>query len=122
MRRADGGDQGQATVEFALLLPLVMMALLAIVQVGLVVRDQVAVVHAAREAARAAGVSPDPARPVAAARRVLSEADVEVGHRPPVGEPVSVTVSYRSPTDLPLVGALVPDPVLRSTAVMRVEK
>src|SRR4029078_2878808 len=43
--------RGQATVELALVLPLVVFALLAILQVGLVVRDQVAVVHAAREAA-----------------------------------------------------------------------
>ena len=51
-----GADRGQSTVEFALVLPLVVMVLLLVVQVGLVVRDQVLVVHAAREAARAAAV------------------------------------------------------------------
>lgn len=116
-----GSERGQATVEFALLLPLVLAVLLGIVQAGLVVRDQVAVVHAAREAARAAAVDPDPRRAVAAARRVLAGARVEVHDRGPVGEPVRVTVAYRSPTDLPLVGPFVPDPVLRAEAVMRVE-
>ena len=44
----------QATVELALVLPVVATLLLAVVQVGLVVRDQIRVTHAAREAARAA--------------------------------------------------------------------
>ena len=113
---------GQSTVEFALLLPLIVFAGLAVLQVGLIVRDHVAVVHAAREAARAASVDPDPGRAVKAARRTLPDADVDVGDRPEVGEPVAVEVSYQSVTDLPLVGALFPDPTLRARAVMRVER
>lgn len=116
------GEPGQATVEFALVLPLVIMAMLALLQVGLVVRDHLAVTHAAREAARAASVEPDPARAVAAARRTLPEADVDVGARPAVGGSITVEVSYRSVTDLPLVGRLFPDPVLHARAVMRVER
>lgn len=115
-------ERGQATVEFALLLPLVVFAVLAIIQVGLVVRDQLGVVHAAREAARAASVDPDPGRAVRAARRTLPGADVDVGPRPKVGGEISVTVRYTSVTDLPLVGALFPDPDLHATTVMRVEK
>ncbi len=44
-------------MEFALVLPLVVLVVLFIVQAGLVVRDQLLVSHAAREAARAASVS-----------------------------------------------------------------
>jgi hypothetical protein len=120
--RRSRGESGQATVEFALVLPLVIMAMLALIQVALVVRDHLAVVHAAREAARAASVDPDPARAVGAARRTLPDADVDVAPRPSVGEPISVEVSYRSVTDLPLVGMLFPDPVLHARAVMRVER
>lgn len=116
------GARGQATVELALVLPLVVFCLLAVLQVGLVVRDHVAVVHAAREAARAASVDRDPSRAVRAARRVLAGADVEVGARPGVGEPIAVRVSYTSRTNLPLVGALFPDPALSARAVMRVER
>lgn len=116
------GEPGQATVEFALVLPLLVMAMLAIVQVGLVVRDQLAVVHAAREAAREASVEPDPARAEAAARRTLPDATVEVAPRPAVGQPIEVEVTYRAVTDVPLVGVLFPDPVLRGRAVMRVER
>jgi hypothetical protein len=115
-------EGGQSTVEFALLFPLVVFAALAVLQVGLVVRDQVAVVHAAREAARAASVDPDPGRAVRAARRTLPDADVSVGDRPEVGEPIAVQVSYQSVTDLPLVGVLFPDPSLSARTVMRVER
>jgi hypothetical protein len=115
-------EAGQATVEFALLLPLVVLAALVVLQVGLIVRDHVAVVHAAREAARAASVDPDPGRAVKAARRTLPDAEVSVGARPDVGEPIAVEVAYRSVTDLPLVGALFPDRTLRHRSVMRVER
>lgn len=116
------GERGQATVELALLLPVLVASLLAVVQVALIVRDQVAVVHAAREAARTAAVDPDPARAVAAAQAVLDDADVSVGPRPEVGEQIEVSVSYRSATEVPMVGPLIPDPVLRARAVMRVER
>src|SRR5215831_11616137 len=75
-------ESGQSTVEFAFVLPLVVLAALAVIQVGLVVRDQLGVVHAAREAARAASVDRDPGAPLRAARRTMPGADVEVGDRP----------------------------------------
>jgi hypothetical protein len=120
-RRARG-SRGQATVEFALLIPLVVFAALAIIQVGLLVRDELGVVHAAREAARAASVDPDPSSPVRAAHRTLPGADVDVGARPEVGGDITVTVHYTSVTDLPLVGVLFPDPDLHASATMRVER
>jgi hypothetical protein len=112
-------QRGQATVEFALVLPVLVFAAVAILQVALVVRDYIAVVHAAREAARAASVD---GNPVAAARRVLSGIVVHVGSRPAVGEPIDVDVEYRSVTDLPLVGPLFPDPLLHAHASMRSER
>lgn len=118
----DRGKSGQATVEFALILPLVIFAALAIIQVGLLVRDHLAVVHAAREAVRAASVDPDPSSAVHAAHETLPHADVDVAPRPRVGEPIAVEVRYRAVTDVPLVGVLFPDPILRSRAVMRVER
>jgi hypothetical protein len=103
-------------------LPLVVLLMLAILQTALVVRDQVAVVHAAREAARAASVDRDTGAPRAAAHRVLREARVDVGSRPRVGGPITVTVTLRSETNLPLVGPLFPDPDLTATATMRTER
>ncbi len=121
-RRSACPEWGQATVEFALVLPLVIFLILAVLQTALVVRDYVATVHAAREAARAASVDRDPTAATRAARRVLRDATVEVGARPAVGGPISVTVHFRSHTSLPMVGALVPDPDLNATATMRTER
>jgi Flp pilus assembly protein TadG len=121
-RRSACPESGQATVEFALVLPLVIFLILAVLQSALVVRDYVATVHAAREAARAASVDRDPAAAVRAARRVLRDASVTVGARPEIGGPVSVTVAYTSHTNLPMVGALFPDPDLHASATMRAER
>lgn len=121
-RRSACPESGQATVEFALVLPLVVLLLLAVLQTALVVRDYVATIHAAREAARAASVDRDPGAARAAARRVLRDARVEVGLRPRIGGPVRVEVTYRSRTNLPMVGVLFPDPELHATATMRAER
>jgi Flp pilus assembly protein TadG len=121
-RRREGG---QATVEVALLLPLVATMLLAVVQVGLVVRDQVLVTHAAREAARAAAVDPtlDVAREgaEAAARLDPARLDVDLAGSTDPGGRLSVIVRYRSPTDVPLVGQLIGDRTVTAEATMRVE-
>ncbi len=116
------GERGQATAELAMTIPFLAVLGLLLVSGSLVGRDQLVVVHAAREAARAASVDPDPAAAREAARLVLPGAAVVVGARPAPGRPVAVTVSYRSPTDLPLVGPLLPDPLLSARAVMRVER
>lgn len=121
-RSAPARETGQTTAELALVLPLFVVLGLTLVQAGLVVRDQLAVVHAAREAARAASVDPDPAAPRAAAEAVLPGAVVRAGPRPPAGSPIAVEVVYRSPTAVPVVGPLLPDPQLSARAVMRVER
>ena len=119
------GVAGQAAVEVALVIPVVALLLLGVVQVALVVRDQVLVVHAAREAARAAAVDPSPATARRAAEAATSlrpdRLDVTV---PPPGGPgrlVTATVVYRSPTAAPLIGPLLPDVGVRGRASMRRE-
>jgi Flp pilus assembly protein TadG len=120
-RRAD--DRGQAAVELALALPLVFVGLLAAVQVLVVARDQLAVVHAAREGARAAAVAADPAGEGAtAARRAAglddSRLSVAVSSS---GDDVAVVVRYHVLTNVPLVGLLVGDLEVTSRATMRAE-
>lgn len=118
-------EGGQATVEVALLLPLLALLLLAVVQVGLVVRDQVLVTHAAREAARAAAVDPDVAvaraGAVGAARLDPDRLSVELSGSTEPGGRLTVTVRYRAPTGVPLVGPLLGDRTLVAEATMRVE-
>ena len=115
-------DRGQATVELALVLPVLLLFLLALVQTALVARDQLLVQDAARAAAREASVGADPRRVRDAARRTLGGVTVEVHRAARIGEPVTVTVRYVDRTRLPLVGPLFPDVVLHATASMRAER
>jgi Flp pilus assembly protein TadG len=111
-------DRGQSTVELALCLPLVCLLLMGVVQVAVVVRDQLAVQLAARDAARAAAVSGDPsaaAHDAARAAGVLDDLDLAVASG---GGSVTVTVSHLTRTELPLVGLLIPDVTLRASATM----
>ncbi len=122
-RAAD--DQGQSTVELALVLPFVVVALLLVVQVGVVAHDQVLVTHAAREAARAASVSADPDAPrraaVAGGGLDPSRLTVTTEGRAGPGSVVRVHLEYRSPVRLPLVRIAAADVALRADAAMRVE-
>jgi hypothetical protein len=76
-------------------------------------------VHAAREAARAASVAGSASL---AAERVLPGAKVDATGGARVGDLVVAEVSYRSVTDLPLVGPLIPDPWLHARVSMRAER
>ncbi len=123
MTRRAGEGRGQATVEFALVLPLVLGLLLFVVQLGLVVRDQIMVVNAAREGARQAAVEPSSAAVTAAAQGsgALDPARMTVGLLEGSGT-VTVTVTYRSQTNVPIIGVLVSDITLRESTTMRLEE
>lgn len=108
-------ERGQATVELAVALPVLAVALLLVVQVGLVIRAHVLVVHAAREAARAAAVGEELPPPDGLDPARTTVALAAAGGR------VSATVTYLLRTDVPMVGTLVPDLEVRGAATMRVE-
>lgn len=122
MSRREGG---QAAVELVLALPLLALLLLAMLQVALVVRDQVLVTHAAREAAREAAVADDPGAgrrgALAGARLDPDRLEVRTAGRHGPGSRVTATVIYRSPTYVPLVGRMVGDVQVRASVTMRVE-
>ena len=126
MTRRRNTERGQAAVEVALVLPLVVSLALVLLQVGLVVRDQVLLVHATREAAREAAVDPESGAAERAGSAATALRDdrlqVTVVERGPPGGTVTVELRYRSPTDLPLVGGLLGDVTLRARATMRVER
>ncbi len=114
-------DRGQATVELALTLPLVCLLLFGIVQVAVLGRDQLAVQLAAREAARAAAVAADSVGAGAtAAHRAVALRPLAVEISESAGT-VTATVHYTDHTDVPLIGALLPDIVLTATVTMSVE-
>ena len=122
-RRRSRRQHGQAVVELALVLPLACGLLLVLIEAGLVARDQIMVVHAAREAARVAAVDPAPAAAVAAARSSggLDDMTVELRGRAGVGSRVTATVRYREPGRIPVLGILTSHLVLEASATMRVE-
>jgi hypothetical protein len=119
-RRCRGG-RGQATVELALALPVVVVLLLGMLQVALVGRDQLAIELAAREAARAAAVS---ANPAAAARlsaeRVTTLRPLQVAVSGG-SDTVTVTVRYTTVTDVAMIGRLIGDVPMRASVTMAVE-
>ncbi len=119
-----GGTRGQASVELALCLPVVAILLLLVVQAGLVVTDQVAVVQGAREGARRATVEPDPAavrRAVLAGRLTPGRTTVTVVRSAGTPSLARVEVRHRAATDVPMVGRLVPDVELSASATMAIE-
>lgn len=122
------GERGSASVEFAAVLPLALVALLLIVQVALVVAQQLVVQHAAREGAREAAVWNDDARARDAALRAgnleADRAEIEVSpDERPVGTPVRVTIRYRVPLVVPYVSRFLPaDTTLTASAEYRVER
>ncbi len=118
-------ERGAAAVEFALVLPVVLLALIMVVEVVGVGHTQLVVSAAAREGARTAATTPDTAMAAAAARDVLGdradEARITV-HRPDVvGEQASVTVSVVYPVARAVAGSLL-EVTVRGRATMRVER
>jgi len=119
-------DRGSAAVEFALVLPLLLVLVLAVVQIGLFVRDDLVLVGSARAGARQAAVSADDESvrsAVSADAPGLDPTRIEVTiARTQRGGPATVSLTYPTPQAVPFVGWLFPSSItLHATAVMRQE-
>ncbi|MBI3648337.1 MAG: pilus assembly protein [Actinobacteria bacterium] len=111
MRRARS-ERGSAAVEFALVLPLLLVVALALVEVGLLARDRLLVEAAARAGARAAAVETDEGairdEAVAAAPGLdATELTLTIARAGSRGDPVTVTIAYTDEIRVPFVGWLV---------------
>jgi Flp pilus assembly protein TadG len=115
-----GGSSGQASVEFALALPIVVVMALGLVLVGAAVRNELAVELAAREGARAAAVSATPAVAAtnAATRAVALPIDVATTSD---ASTVTVTVTYVDPMDVAIIGSLIGPVAHAASATMVLE-
>ena len=106
---------------------MILMVALALLQVGILARNQLIIADAARAGAREASVNPDPAQVAAVVAEAATAFDPEaitVGLSGPggLGSPIAVAVSYRMPVSVPFVGWLFPDDIsLTSTVTMRRE-
>lgn len=115
-------ETGQATVEFALTLPFMIIFSLCVVQIGSVANDQLALNHAARVAAREislADVDDSRAQQVAieSIRREIDLEDLEVITQlsPKM---VTVDLKFRRRVEVPLIGVVAPAIELNATATM----
>jgi Flp pilus assembly protein TadG len=122
-----GDERGSAVVEFALVMPLLLLVALALVQIAVIGRDRLVLEHAARAGAREAAVDPDDAvvrSVVAGAAAPLDPSDVAVDIQRvgTFGDPVVVRVAYDVPVAVPLAGWLLPASVhLGAELAMRQE-
>lgn len=124
-------QDGQATVEAALTLPIVLIALLLIVQVAVVARDALALTQAAREGARAAAVSATDAAALDAVRRSAGPLDadriiIDVSPHESErrrGESVTIRLAYEERLSIPIVSRIIElDLPLRAIAISQLER
>ena len=120
-------ERGSAAVEFALLLPILLLLLLAFVQVGVIARDSLVLTQASRAGAREAAVqgsrdAVDQAVRAAAVGLDHDRISVVATWSGARGAPVTVDVAYEAPVASLLAGWLLPPTVsLRASATMRQE-
>lgn len=117
-------QRGSAVVEWALVLPAVLLVVAALAEVTLVARTQIEVIAAAREGVRVAATTPNTDAAVARARAALrpdlaSGAVVTVLRPAAVGSEAVVDVSVVHRLGQPVFGGVEIEVVGR--AVMRVE-
>jgi len=122
-------EKGASAVEFAIILPILIMLIFGIFQFGIAYNNYITITHAAREGARRAAVDLDisnlsPLKQIIIDRAYpipLTEADIDI--RTPegikIGDPVEVEIIYNINIEIPLVGSW--DIPLTNKAVMRLE-
>ncbi len=119
--RRERPERGAAAVEFALLLPILILLVFGIVEFGRAYNTKVTLTHAAREGVRVLAITQDSAAAAGAAVSAatsLDPADVAVATTPcNPGEPTQVSVSYPFTYDIPLLGTNTIN--LTETGVMR---
>ena len=121
------GERGSSAVEFALLLPILLLVLLALVQVGVLARDSLVLTQASRAGAREAAVQPSSDAVELAVRSAAPGLEAErlsvnVAWSGTRGAPVTVSVAYEAPVASLLAGWLLPGTVsLSASATMRQE-
>jgi len=118
-------EKGASAVEFALILPILIILVFGIVEFGIAFNNYITITHAAREGARIAAVdlnNPD-------LKNIIIERAYPVPITPDdititpegtnIGDPVEVEITYNISITIPLVGSW--DIPLKNKAIMRLE-
>ena len=118
-------ERGSGTVELALLLPMLLLVILALAEVGSIARVQLQVMAASREGARVAATTPNTVAAIEAARNALPEAvrgraAVTVTRPGVVGSPAVVEVVVSHKVAAVVAGGV--DVTLAASSTMRVEQ
>jgi Flp pilus assembly protein TadG len=125
-------ERGQASVELALVLPVLLLILFGIMEFGRVFSAYLVITNAAREGARQAAIGAnnttivDTVYNAASSLGDLSSLTVSIDPYEAAsrvtGAEATVTVNYSVDLVVPIISSLAPDPFpLRAQSVMRVE-
>lgn len=122
-------QKGQSLVEFALLLPLLLLLICGVVDLGRLLFAYVSLNMTAQEAVRLGGLGQDDAEIISYSRnhvRVGDASELQVTISPgqstrKSGGNITVTLTYSLPLVTPLMTKIIPDPVLSANSTIRVE-
>jgi Flp pilus assembly protein TadG len=123
-------NKGQALVETALILPIIIVILMGIIDFGLLFNNYLVIANAAREGARSAAVGSTDALITTSINNMtatLDQTKITITISPvqavrKKGDEVTVTVKYDNTLLTPVISAIIPNPVhLTAKTVMRVE-
>lgn len=122
-------QKGQSLVEFALLLPLLLLLICGVVDIGRLMFAFISLNMTAQEAVRLGGLGKEDSEIADYARNHVRIGDasmmiVNITPEPSIrkeGENVTVTLTYSLPLITPLMTQIIPVPVLSANSTIRVE-
>ncbi len=127
-------ERGASAVEFALVLPILILLVMGIIQFGIIFNNYISITHAAREGVRWAALRENEiivkekaidAAPSLNPPLTIDNINVSITNPTPddQGKPVSVKVQYDVPIDVPIVDIFFPSSnlTLESVATQRIE-
>jgi Flp pilus assembly protein TadG len=130
LKRIKVEKKGQAVVETALILPIIILILMGIIDFGLMFNNYLVINNAAREGARNAAVGSSDANiknMILNMTTTLDHSKLTTTIHPAEllrkkGEEVTVTIEYDNRLITPIISAIVPNPLhLKAKTVMRIE-
>jgi len=122
-------QKGQALVEFAIILPLLLLLVMGIFQFGMMINSYLTIQNITREGARAAIVGSMDSEIIHRMKQIsptLNHNQLSIDITPSQGirrsgESLTVKVSYRYPMTVPIISNLFSEVTLNAKTSMRVE-